>query len=163
MRAVTIHNGHPRLRLDRRAIVALIRALDAHAEKFRGGCPPGGLSLAFLTDPALARLHADFLADPAVTDVITFAGDPAHRLAGEICISADAAVRQGRPEQNRMTAAARKNFSEELSLYLVHGWLHLAGYDDLAPAKKREMRAAESRAMRLLRATGSLPGFRLVE
>ncbi|HTB81131.1 MAG TPA: rRNA maturation RNase YbeY [Opitutaceae bacterium] len=163
MRAVAIHNGHPRLRLDRRAIVALIHTLDAHAEKFRGGCPPGDLSLAFLTDPALARLHADFLADPAVTDVITFAGDPAHGLAGEICISADAAVRQGRPRQGRKTATGRKDFSDELSLYLVHGWLHLAGYDDLAPAKKKAMRAAETRAMKLLRAAGSLPGFRLVE
>jgi len=163
MRAVTLHNGHPRLRLDRRAIVALIRTLDAHAEKFRGGCPPGDLSLAFLTDPALARLHADFLADPAVTDVITFAGDPAHGLAGEICISADAAVRQARSKPRRKTSVARKNFSDELSLYLVHGWLHLAGYDDLAPAKKRAMRAAERRAMKLIGGSGPRPRFQLAE
>jgi probable rRNA maturation factor len=163
MRAVTLHNGHPRLQLDRRAIIALIRTLDAHAEKFRGGCPPGDLSLAFLTDPALARLHANFLADPAVTDVITFAGDPAHGLAGEICISADAAVRQACAEPRQRTAIARKNFSDELSLYLVHGWLHLAGYDDLAPAKKREMRAAESRAMKLIGAGGPSPRFQLVK
>jgi probable rRNA maturation factor len=171
MRAVTIHSGHPRLRPDRRAIVALIRTLDAHAAKFHGGCPPGDLSLAFLTDGALARLHADFLADPAVTDVITFAGDPAHGLAGEICISADAAVRQACPEQSRgacpepsrRTAALKEKFSDELALYLVHGWLHLAGYDDRTPAKKRDMRAAERRAMRFLRAAQSLPRFQLVK
>ena len=35
-----------------------------------------------------------------------------------------------------------RDFSAELTLYVVHGWLHLAGYDDLVPAKKRAMRRA---------------------
>ena len=155
MRVVTIHNGHPRLRPDRRAATALIHTLDAHAGKFLGGCPPGELSLAFLTDASLARLHADFLADPGITDVITFAGDPAHGLAGEICVSADAALRQ--------IKSAKNNFSDELTLYLVHGWLHLAGYDDLAPRAKRKMRAAEARALKLLRAAGCRPRFQFVK
>jgi probable rRNA maturation factor len=171
MRVVTIHNGHPGLRPDRRATTALIRTLDAHAGKFLGGCPPGELSLAFLTDAGLARLHADFLADPGVTDVITFAGDAAHGLAGEICVSADAAARQACPERSRRTSRKRsrravtlKNpFSDELTLYLVHGWLHLAGYDDLTPREKRKMRAAEARALKLLRAAGHRPRFQLVK
>jgi probable rRNA maturation factor len=163
MRVVTIHNGHPGLRPDRRAATALIRTLDAHAGKFLGGCPPGELSLAFLTDAGLARLHADFLADPGVTDVITFAGDPAHGLAGEICVSADAAARQTCPERSRRATASKNNFSDELTLYLVHGWLHLAGYDDRAPREKRKMRSAEARALKLLRAAGCRPRFRLVK
>jgi probable rRNA maturation factor len=173
MRVVTIHNGHPGLRPDRRAITALIGTLDAHAGKFLGGCPPGELSLAFLTDAGLARLHADFLADPGITDVITFTGDPVHGLAGEICVSADAAVRQagpelGRravrqtcPERSRRKKISKNNFSDELTLYLVHGWLHLAGYDDLTPREKRKMRAAEARALKLLRAARCRPRFRL--
>lgn len=169
MRVVTVHHGHPGLRADRRAATALIHTLDAHAGKFLGGCPPGELSLAFLTDAGLARLHADFLADPSVTDVITFAGDPAHNLAGEICVSADAATRQTRPErkrrvypgQGRRAAASKNNFSDELTLYIVHGWLHLAGYDDRAPREKRKMRLAETRALKLLRAAGCRPRFRL--
>ena len=47
-------------------------------------------------------------------------------------------------------------------LYVVHGWLHLAGYDDLEPAKKRRMRAAEARAMKLLRTAQALPDFKLI-
>jgi probable rRNA maturation factor len=148
-RAVTVYHGHPRLRPGRRAAAALIHALDAQAGKFRGGCPPGELSLAFLTDDALAGLHAGFLADPSPTDVITFAGDPALGLAGEICVSADTAAREA--------AARGRDFSDELALYLVHGWLHLAGYDDLAPAKKRTMRAAEKRALALLPRAGVGP------
>lgn len=152
-RTISIRNGHPRLRLDRRAISAAIAVLDAHAAQFLGGCPAGELSLVFLTDTALAKIHGDFMGDATATDVITFASDPAVGLAGEICVSADTARTYAR--------ARRKDFSAELTLYVVHGWLHLAGYDDLQPAKKRRMRAAEARAMKLLRANKAIPVFRL--
>jgi len=101
---------------------------------------------------ALARLHARFLSDPSETDVITFPGDPALGTAGEICISAQAAARFARRK--------KRDFSGELTLYLVHGWLHLAGYDDRKPKDKRAMRRAEARAMRFLRAAGAIPKFR---
>jgi probable rRNA maturation factor len=157
-----VHNAYPGLKVDRRAIIRAIHILDAHLPSLR---PPAGggstlqpfdheLSLAFLTDAALAGLHAEFLDDPAPTDVITFSGDPGHGLAGEICISVDAARRQMRPAR-----AAGDKFSAELALYLVHGWLHLAGHDDLAPGPRRRMRAAESRAMGLLHTTGTMPRF----
>jgi len=188
-REINIHNAHPRLRMDARARRALRRAialLDANGEKFLGGCPGGELSLAFLTDAALAKLHAQFLGDPATTDVITFegagetgagetgagetgtgktgtgetgttgtgtTGTAQPQMAGEICVSVDTA-----------RAYAQKHgrvFAEELLLYVVHGWLHLAGYDDLQPAKKRRMRAAEKRAMALLGKTGVMPKFAL--
>lgn len=150
-RDVTLHTAYAGLAFERRAIARIIQILDTHAAQFRGGCPPGELSLALLTDPALAKLHADFLDDPTTTDVITFEGDVAFGVAGEICVSVDTAL-----------AYAKKHaraFREELTLYLVHGWLHLAGYDDLVPAKKRLMRAAEKRAMRLLSEADAIPNF----
>lgn len=143
----------------------MVATLDAHAEKFRGGCPPGELSLVFLTDAALAQLHANFLEDPAITDVITFAAPAASTavaeipLAGEICVSVDAATRQTHSGKKPGVRAA--DFSSELTLYVVHGWLHLAGYDDLRPVKKRVMRRAEARALKLLRTSGKLPHFSL--
>jgi probable rRNA maturation factor len=161
-RPVTVHNAYPGLKVDRRAIIRAIHILDAHLPSLRPS--DGGesslqafdheLSLAFLTDPALARLHADFLDDPAPTDVITFAGDPGAGLAGEICVSIDAA--------RRHAGGTGTRFSAELTLYLVHGWLHLAGHDDLAPGLKRRMRAAEARALGLLRSAGATPRFSLV-
>ena len=153
MREVHLHRAHPRLRLDRRAVIRVIHLLDAAAARFQGGPPEGELSLAFLTDPALAALHANFLGDPTPTDVITFEAQPGMGAAGEICVSADTA---------RAFAQAKKlDFSRELTLYIVHGWLHLAGYDDLQPAKKRKMRAAEVRAMKLLDAADAVPVFSL--
>ena len=150
-RALAVANQHPRLRLDRRAVAAVIHTLDAEFPKAK--VPPGELSLVFLTDAALAQLHADFLDDPTTTDVITFEGDPALGVAGEICVSVDTADRYARTH--------RRDFAAELTLYLVHGWLHLAGYDDLVPAKKRVMRRAEGTAMELLRNQEIIPRFKL--
>jgi probable rRNA maturation factor len=153
LRDVHIHIAHPRLKLDKRAVTAVIHTLDKYAEKFLGGCASGELSLAFLTDKAIARIHADFLSDPTPTDVITFEGNATLGSGGEICVSADTAA--------TYASQHRHNFSEELTLYVVHGWLHLAGYDDLKPEKKRRMRAAEKRAMALLTAAKTLPRFSL--
>jgi len=150
-REVVIANRYPRLRVDRTALMRAIRTLDAEFPKSKRGkresefllCPPGELSLVFLTDSALAQLHADFLADPTTTDVITFEGDPALGVAGEVCVSVDTAIAYAKKH--------RRDFATELLLYVVHGWLHLAGYDDLQPAKKRVMRRAEARALALIR------------
>ncbi len=150
-RLISIANQHPKLRSKRREIERVITVLDQQAQRFLGGCPAGELSLVFMSDPALARIHADFLNDPSETDVITFEGDPALNTAGEICVSADRA--------SHYADLHERDFSEELTLYLVHGWLHLAGYDDLEPAKKRRMRAAEARAMKIISAQGIDPGF----
>lgn len=157
-RPVSIANHHPRLRLDRRTVTAAIHALDTHhavlaTEASKLGDGAGELSLVFLTDAALAKLHAEFLDDPTTTDVITFEGDPAFGSAGEICVSVDTAAEYAR--------AHRRDFANELTLYVVHGWLHLAGHDDLVPVKKRAMRRAEARAMRLLAAARALPSFAL--
>ncbi len=152
-RDVAIRNAHPRLKVPRAAVARVVALLDENAAVFRGGCPAGELSLVFLTDPALAKIHADFMDDPAATDVITLEGDSLAGLAGEVCVSADTAAAYAREH--------RRDFATELTLYVVHGWLHLAGYDDLKPAKKRRMRAAESRAMDLLRAAKALPVFKL--
>jgi len=173
-RTVEIQNRHPRLRAPAAQVRRVIALLDAHfqilpadlptfapaartrareRESSLGGCPPGELSLVFLTDPALAQIHADFMDDPSATDVITFEGDAATGLAGEVCVSADTARDYAREHGH--------DFATELTLYLVHGWLHLAGYDDLRPAKKRRMRAAEARALKILRSHAAIPEFRL--
>lgn len=167
-RDVAIRNAHPRLTVPRPALANAIALLDENAGKFLGGCPPGELSVVFLSDNALAKIHADFMNDPTATDVITFEGDAASGLAGEICVSADtawkyvgAALAPTSRAKSPQAATLQNKFATELTLYLVHGWLHLAGYDDLQPAKKRRMRAAEARAMKLLQAAKAVPSFRL--
>jgi len=166
-RDVAIRNAHPRLKVPRAALANAIALLDENAGKFLGGCPPGELSVVFLTDSALAKIHADFMNDPTATDVITFEGDATAGLAGEICVSADTAWKYVEGPAPAGPRSIRRSllqnaFAAELTLYVVHGWLHLAGYDDLQPAKKRRMRAAETRAMKLLHAAKAIPAFRLL-
>jgi probable rRNA maturation factor len=155
-RPIAVRTADAGLRIDRRAIVRALRILESEglaalATRRSVLGHPGELSVAFLTPAALARLHARFLSDPSETDVITFPGDPALGVAGEICVSAEAA--------GRFARQTGRDFSEELTLYLVHGWLHLAGHDDRRPVRKRAMRRAEARAMGLLRAAGAIPAF----
>lgn len=161
-REILIANRYPRLRLKQAEVARVIHVLDAHPAALGfapARIPQGELSLVFLNDRALADLHADFLDDPTTTDVITFEGESGPEIpkeawtAGEICVSVDTAVTYAR--------AHGHDFSTELTLYLVHGWLHLAGFDDLVPAKKRVMRRAEARAMKLLQEADALPRFTL--
>ena len=113
----------------------------------------GELSLAFLGDAELASIHANFLADPTPTDVITFPGEAAEGLAGEICVSV---------ERAEMEAVARDElFARELTLYLVHGWLHLVGFDDMEDADRLLMREAEWESMGAIEKADFIPDFRL--
>ena len=150
-RELAVTHRHPGVSVEAKQVRALIEALDAAKDLFEGGCPEGELSIVFMTDKELAQLHGTFLDDPTVTDVITFEGEPAHGVAGEICVSADAALRQ----------AGKKGFARELALYVIHGWLHLAGYDDVKPALKRHMRRAEARALNVADQAKALPRFTL--
>jgi probable rRNA maturation factor len=140
---------HPRLKGAETAVRAL-QTLHAMRHGFGEARLRASLSLVFMTDGELAELHGRFLADPSPTDVITFPSEDSFGSVGEICVSVDAALRQ-----------PRRDFSAELALYVVHGWLHLAGHDDMEPAKKRQMRRAEQKALAALRSAGALPRFTL--
>lgn len=113
----------------------------------------GDLSVAFLSDAELARIHADFLDDPTPTDVITFPGDSADDSAGEICVSVERAETEA--------ASRGEPFSRELTLYLVHGWLHLIGLNDVEEEERAAMRRAETETLLAIEKAGLFPDFRL--
>jgi len=60
---------------------------------------------------------------------------------GEIFISVDTARRHARAFGNSLL--------RELKLYIVHGLLHLHGFDDQTPAEARKMKAAQERILRI--------------
>lgn len=139
---------HPSLTAPENAILQAIR-LAIHA--LQPNFPDGDLSIAILSDPAVAELHGDFLDDPSTTDVITFPGDPDMEFAGEICVSADRALAT---HSEHGTC-----FAEELTLYLMHGLLHLSGYDDTTDAASERMREGEAMLMQLLHESAAIPCF----
>jgi probable rRNA maturation factor len=99
-------------------------------------------------DRGIAGLHERWLGIPGPTDVITFDLSDAARpgvLHGDIAVSAETARRVAR----ELGWQPR----HELAYYVVHGILHLAGYDDHDPADRRAMRARE----RVLMLAAGLP------
>lgn len=88
----------------------------------------------------ICALHNEFFNDPATTDCISFPMDD--ELMGDVFVCPETAIQYSR--QNV------KDVYEELSLYIVHGLLHLMGYDDLNPKDKRRMRTAEKRHLKHL-------------
>ncbi|MEI8316222.1 MAG: rRNA maturation RNase YbeY [Verrucomicrobiota bacterium] len=104
------------------------------------------LSIVLVGDAEMARLNLRYHAVAGTTDVLSFDYGAGH---GELIISVARAIDQAR--------RYRTTPSRELALYIVHGVLHLQGYDDLTPGKRRQMRAAERRLLRKLDFRGLLP------
>ena len=113
----------------------------------------GELSIVFVCDETIGQIHADFMGDPSTTDVITFPANAEMDSAGEIIVSVDHA--RSRAEE------LGEPFSRELSLYLVHGWLHLAGFDDRNEIDRTAMRSAEQQALAILDQAGVGAAFTL--
>lgn len=103
------------------------------------------ISVHFISNIAMCQLHEEFFNDPSPTDCITFPIDGkegqslGYHVLGEIFICPRAALN-----------FAPESVFTELTLYLVHGILHLLGYDDIALNHRKKMRAAEERHMKNL-------------
>ena len=86
-----------------------------------------------ISDRRMALLHRRFLGQSGPTDVLTF-------QHGEIFISVDTARRHARAFGNSLL--------RELKLYIVHGLLHLHGFDDQTPDESHKMKGAQERILR---------------
>jgi probable rRNA maturation factor len=121
-----------------------LAALARRALAGEGVAPPAGLSIAVSDDATVRRLNRRFRGEDEPTDVLSFALDsneafvtPANgpRQLGDVIISYPTAARQAKE--------AGHAIDEELAHLLVHGVLHLLGYDHERPAAARRMRARE--------------------
>jgi probable rRNA maturation factor len=86
----------------------------------------------FISDRRMASLHRQFLNQTGPTDVLTF-------QHGEIFISIETARRHARTFGNSLAG--------ELRLYIVHGLLHLHGFDDRKRADARKMERMQKRIL----------------
>jgi probable rRNA maturation factor len=100
------------------------------------GITHGEISLTVVDDVRMHELNRKHLNHDYPTDVLSFLLDrQGDYLEGEVIVSADYAA----AEATRYGWA----FDNELLLYVVHGALHLVGYDDTTPSVAEKMRAAE--------------------
>jgi probable rRNA maturation factor len=90
------------------------------------------ISVLIVSDRKIGSLHRQFMNESGPTDVITF-------QHGEIFVGVESARRNARRFGNA--------FERELRLYVVHGLLHLHGFDDRNAASARRMRVVQRKIL----------------
>jgi probable rRNA maturation factor len=127
------------------ALVGDAQALMRHAKL--DGCE---LSLVLCSDPFIHRLNQQHRGVDAPTDVLSFpmrdeGGGDEDPVLGDVVISVPTAARQAGEHGHSL--------EHELRVLLVHGFLHLLGYDhETSEEDAAEMRAAEGRLLAVLQA-----------
>jgi probable rRNA maturation factor len=104
------------------------------------GIQSAEISIAIVSDERMHELNRQYLQHDYPTDVLSFVlarDEGTKSLDGEIIASSDYAARE----------ALRYGWTtdDELLLYIIHGCLHLVGYDDTTASAKAEMRSAEAK------------------
>lgn len=119
------------------------KAWEAFAEKAANVIGKNGSSatVAFVSDQSIRRLNRQFRGVDKATDVLSFPADDTDKLnLGDIAISVETAARQAK--ENGLT------FDEEVAQLILHGLLHLCGYDH--ETDKGEMNRLELRLRKKL-------------
>jgi probable rRNA maturation factor len=116
--------------------------------------PPDELIIHLVDKKTITQLHADFFDDPTPTDCISFPMDEdrssGYQLLGEIFVCPEVAIEYAEEHQ--------ENVYKELCLYIIHGILHLLGYDDIEEADRVVMRQKEALCMKFIETSGIKSG-----
>jgi probable rRNA maturation factor len=127
---IRISNDHPALKVRKNAIDKLVKHV-LRVEKI----PVREIHIIFVEDEYLRGLHKKYLNDDTPTDVMSFNLSDDDHIEGEIYISLDSAKSQA-PRFD-------VSFDFEIARLIIHGLLHLKGYDDSTAPERKEMRAKE--------------------
>jgi rRNA maturation RNase YbeY len=131
-----ISNASSMPRVPRAAISeAITRTCSLHR------CRTARVSVVLVNDRRIRAMNVEFLNHDYATDVITFALDD-EAVDGEIYISVETAARQAK-EYN-------VSFKQELLRLVIHGVLHLLGFDDATPELREGMHQEENRVLEAL-------------
>jgi probable rRNA maturation factor len=114
--------------------------IQSMIEKY--GKKAGEITYVFVSDEYLYKMNKEYLHHDYYTDVITFDYTKDNVISGDIFISVD------RVKENAEEYGV--TFLNELSRVMIHGVLHLIGFDDATYEEKKEMRKRENEALRML-------------
>ncbi len=129
---IVVTNAYPRKRIHRAEIEKVVRTV-LKREKRRAD----ELTVIFVNDREMLRLSREFLGHNFVTDVVSFNLNEGRAIEGEVYINLDQATRQ----------AKDYNVDDivEVQRLVVHGVLHLIGYDDATQRQKQIMTKLEDK------------------
>ena len=103
----------------------------------------GDINIIFCSDPYILEVNIKYLQHDYFTDIITFDYCEGDKLSGDLFISIDS-VREN-------SIFYGTEFEDELNRVMVHGLLHLIGYDDHSDTDIAQMRAKENYYLELRR------------
>jgi probable rRNA maturation factor len=145
---VLISSAQRAVRVDRKRLTRLVEFVAA-AE----GQRLGQIDLAVVGKGEIISHNRRWLGHVGPTDVISFdLSEAGEGLSGQLIVCGDVAA-----EQARLRGLP---VQEELMLYVVHGLLHLMGYDDLAIRAAAKMHAREEELLKEFIASGRAAGIR---
>ncbi len=122
----------------RRIVRADLCRVAAHALRAERVSSKRDLAIVVVGDKTIRQLNRDFHGVNAPTDVLSFPGDDGDSL-GDIIISYQTARANAH--------AAHWRTRDELELLVVHGVLHLLGYDDIEPEDRAQMWKRQEKIM----------------
>ena len=128
------------------AAVAVLREGDGWRDPSPSPSPQGGgglveeseLSILFTDDSAVQKLNAAWRGKDKPTNVLSFP-QPAGPLLGDVILAAETLREEA--------ALAQKAFEDHMAHLIVHGFLHLLGYDHEGDAEAEAMEAVERKAL----------------
>ncbi len=100
------------------------------------------ISVAVVDSWTMRQLNREYLKHDYATDVLSFSflrNTRERRLVGEIVVCAEVAA--------KLASKQKWKWHDELLLYVVHGALHLVGYNDKTAIQQRRMRTAEQKLL----------------
>lgn len=123
---VQVSNAHPRRRARPRAVATVVHSVLKAERRSRAS-----VSVVFIDSRRSRALNRRYLGHDWVTDVISFPLAPGPAIDGEVYVNLDRA----RTQADQLGLP----YGNEVLRLIVHGVLHLLGYDDRDPVRRRRM------------------------
>lgn len=146
---IVFENLQKKVALNPPQILKIVKTILRHE-----GVREASLSIVFVSHQRIKAFNKKYLGRDHATDVLAFdlterrctarrdpTGNVRH-VIGDIIISTDAAVKNSRTYKTKL--------SEELALYIIHGILHLLGFDDHKGRDIKRMRDREEKLLKFL-------------
>ncbi len=129
---ISVFNAHRRYRIPKTRVEQYVKKVL--------GKKKGAVSVVFVDSHRCKSINRNFLGHNFVTDVISFTLEIPPALEGEIYVNLDRAKQQAKEYE--------VSFANEVARLVIHGTLHLIGYDDVRASDAKKMKVIEDANVR---------------
>lgn len=149
---VLVYNQQQDISIDRASIKPIVQEILTLEKRVTDE-----VAIYFISNEKMCALHQQFFQDPSPTDCISFPMDEdlssdQYHILGEVFVCPHTAIRY----LSKKKHTAGVDVYRETTLYMVHGLLHLLGYDDIEKKDRALMRVLEKKYMMHLSQKGLL-------